>query len=80
MSYGPRAAQMDVLPPEDYPAMREEEARYTYTVNAARLLERVEHVKYPTISWRLNSPMYSLAAARYSEWTVAGWPGMWTTA
>jgi DNA polymerase III sliding clamp (beta) subunit (PCNA family) len=46
MSYGPRAAQMDVLPPEDYPAMREEEARYTYTVNAARLLERVEHVKY----------------------------------
>ncbi|USF25257.1 hypothetical protein N510_000168 [Firmicutes bacterium ASF500] len=46
MSCGLRAAQMDVFPPEDYPAMREEEARYTYTVNAARLLERVEHVKY----------------------------------
>ena len=46
MSCGPRAAQMDAFLPEDYPAMREEPARYTYTVNAARLLERVEHVKY----------------------------------
>ena len=26
--------------------MREEQARHTYTVNAARLLERVEHVQY----------------------------------
>lgn len=46
MSCGPRAAQMDAFLPDDYPAMREEPARYTYTVNAARLLERVEHVKY----------------------------------
>lgn len=46
MSCGSRIAQMDVFPSEDYPAMREEQARYTYTVNAARLLERVEHVQY----------------------------------
>ena len=46
MSCGPRAAQMDAFLPEDYPAMREEQTRHTYTVNAARLLERVEHVKY----------------------------------
>ncbi len=46
MSCGPRAAQMDAFLSEDYPAMREEQVRYTYTVNAARLLERVEHVKY----------------------------------
>lgn len=46
MSCGPRVAQMDAFLPEDYPAMREEQARHTYTVNAARLLERVEHVKY----------------------------------
>lgn len=46
MSYGPRTAQTAAILPEDYPAMREEQARYTYTVNAARLLERVEHVKY----------------------------------
>ena len=45
MSCGPRAAQMDAFLPEDYPAMREEQTRHTYTVNAARLLERVEHVK-----------------------------------
>lgn len=46
MSCGPRVAQMDAFLPEDYPAMREEQARYTYTVNAAQLLERVEHVRY----------------------------------
>lgn len=46
MSCGPRAAQVMALLPEDYPAMREEQTRHTYTVNAARLLERVEHVKY----------------------------------
>ena len=46
MSCGPRAAQVMAFLPEDYPAMREEQARHTYMVNAARLLERVEHVKY----------------------------------
>ena len=46
MSCGARAAQIAAILPEEYPAMRTEEARHTYTVNAARLLERVEHVKY----------------------------------
>lgn len=46
MSCGPRTAQMDAFPSEDYPDMLKEPTRYTYTVNAARLLERVEHVKY----------------------------------
>lgn len=46
MFCGPRTARMDAFLPEDYPAMREEQARYTYTVNAAWLLERVEHIKY----------------------------------
>jgi len=46
MSCGPRAAQVMAFPAEDYPSMSEEQARYTYTVNAARLLERVEHVQY----------------------------------
>ena len=46
MSCGARTARMDAFLPEDYPAMREEQARHTYTVNAARLLERVEHVQY----------------------------------
>ena len=46
MSCGPRTAQTAAILPEDYPAMQEEQARYTYTVNAARLLERVEHVQY----------------------------------
>lgn len=46
MSCGPRIARMDAFLSEDYPAMREEQARYTYTVNAARLLERVEHIQY----------------------------------
>lgn len=46
MSCAPRIARMDAFLSEDYPAMREEQARYTYTVNAARLLERVEHVQY----------------------------------
>lgn len=46
MSCGPRAAQVMAFLSEDYPPMREERARHTYTVNAARLLERVEHVKY----------------------------------
>ena len=46
MSCGTRAAQIAAILPEEYPAMRTEEARHTYTVNAARLLERVEHVKY----------------------------------
>ena len=46
MSCDPRAAQVMAFLPEDYPAMREEPARHTYMVNAARLLERVQHVKY----------------------------------
>jgi DNA polymerase III sliding clamp (beta) subunit (PCNA family) len=46
MSCGPRTAQMDAFPSEDYPDMLKEPTRYTYTVNAARLLERVEHVRY----------------------------------
>ena len=46
MSCGPRAAQVMAFLPEDYPAMPEQKTKYTYTVNAARLLERVEHVKY----------------------------------
>lgn len=46
MSCGPRAAQIEAFSPEGYPVMPEHQAKYTYTVNAARLLERVEHVKY----------------------------------
>lgn len=46
MSCGHWAAQIEVFSPEDYPVMPEIKARHTYTVNAARLLERVEHVKY----------------------------------
>jgi len=46
MSCGPRAAQVMAFLPEDYPAIPRNEARHTYTVNAAQLLERVEHVKY----------------------------------
>ena len=42
----PRCAQIMALLPEDYPAMAEHQSKYIYTVNAARLLERVEHVKY----------------------------------
>ena len=46
MSCGLRTAQTAAILPEDYPVMPESKARHTYTVNAARLLERVEHVKY----------------------------------
>lgn len=42
----PRTAQISAFLPEDYPVMSAEQARYTYMVNAARLLERVDHVKY----------------------------------
>lgn len=46
MSCGSRAAQVMAYLPEDYPSMPEHREKYSYTVNAARLLERVEHVKY----------------------------------
>ena len=46
MSCGPRIAQIEAFVSEDYPAMPENQVRHTYTVNAARLLERVERVKY----------------------------------
>lgn len=46
MSCGPRAAQIPAFLPEDYPVIPTEQARHTYMVNAARLLERVNHVKY----------------------------------
>jgi DNA polymerase III sliding clamp (beta) subunit (PCNA family) len=57
MSCGPRAAQVMAFLPEDYPAIPRNEARHTYTVNAAQLLERVEHVKYA-----LKKPDTRLAA------------------
>lgn len=46
MSCGPRTAQVMAFLPEDYPIMPEQREKHSYTVNAARLLERVEHVKY----------------------------------
>lgn len=46
MSCGPRTAQTAAILPEDFPGLPEVKAKYTYTVNAARLLERVEHVQY----------------------------------
>lgn len=46
MSCGPRTAQIPAFLPEDYPVMPTEQVRHTYTVNAARLLERINHVKY----------------------------------
>lgn len=46
MSCGPRWAQVTAFLPEDYPDMPKVEAKYTYTVNAAHLLERVDRVKY----------------------------------
>jgi len=46
ISCGPRCAQVMAFLPEDYPSAPKVEAKHTYTVNAARLLERVEHVKY----------------------------------
>lgn len=46
ISCGPRCAQVMAFLPEDYPSAPTIEAKHTYTVNAARLLERVEHVKY----------------------------------
>ena len=57
MSCGPRVAQVMAFLPEDYPAIPRNEARHTYTVNAAQLLERVEHVKYA-----LKKPDARLAA------------------
>ena len=46
MSCGARTAQTAAILPEDYPVLPEVKARHTYTVNAGRLLERVEHVQY----------------------------------
>lgn len=46
MSCGPRTAQTSAILPEDFPGLPEVKTRYSYTVNAARLLERVEHVQY----------------------------------
>ncbi len=46
MSCGPRTAQTAAILPEDFPVLPEVKAKYTYTVNASRLLERVEHVQY----------------------------------
>ena len=46
MSCGPRTAQTAAILPEDFPGLPEVKAKYTYKANAARLLERVEHVQY----------------------------------
>ena len=46
MFCGVRAAELRAFLEEDYPVLPEHKARYTYTVNAAGLLERVNHVKY----------------------------------
>lgn len=59
MSCGPRTAQVMAFLPENYPAMPENQERHTYTVNAARLLERVEHVKY-----MLEKPDFTAKAQR----------------
>lgn len=46
MSCGPRTAQTLAILPEDFPVLPEVKAKYTYKANAARLLERAEHVQY----------------------------------
>lgn len=46
LSCGHRASEFRVTPGADYPAMPEFTAEETYTLNAARLLERVNRVKY----------------------------------
>ena len=46
MSCSPRSAQIMTYPLEDYPDMPKHQEKHSYTINAARLLERVEHVKY----------------------------------
>ena len=47
MSCGARAARFSADLPEDYPAAGSGELLRTFTANAERLLERVEHVRYP---------------------------------
>ena len=49
MSSGARTAEVRAFLEEDYPTIPEHQARHTYTVNAARLLERVDHVKYTLV-------------------------------
>ena len=49
MFCGMRAAEIRAFLEEDYPVIPEHQARHTYTVNAARLLERVNHVKYTLV-------------------------------
>lgn len=59
MSCGLRGAQVMTYLPEDYPPMPEHQAKHSYTANAARLLERVDHVKYA-----LRKPDNELEAQR----------------
>ena len=46
MSCGPRVAQIETFSSEEYPSIPKNRVRQTYMVNAARLLERVEHISY----------------------------------
>ena len=54
MSCGSRAAQIRAFLQEDYPVMPEHQEKHTYTVNAAQLLARVNHVKYTLIKPNSN--------------------------
>lgn len=54
MFCGARAAEIRAFLQEDYPVIPEHQARHTYTVNAAQLLERVNHVKYTLKKPSLN--------------------------
>lgn len=46
LSCGPRSAELDAYPPEDFPPQRQWEPSNAFITNAARLYERVERVKY----------------------------------
>lgn len=49
MSCGCREGEFHALFPEEYPPMPALESMYSFTVNAARLLERVNRIKYATL-------------------------------
>lgn len=84
MSCGPRIAQIEAFVSEDYPTMPENQVRHTYTVNAARLLERVERVKYalkkPDDRLEAQRTYVQFSGSKVLPWTATGWPGTLTTA
>lgn len=81
MSCGSRDSEFHTIPSEDYPEMPELEPEYSFQVNASRMMERINQIKYATLKPSTNTDAHctSIQFSGSKIYCLDGLRAAWST-